>query len=50
LEREGLIQGRWDEKKRIYGLTSLGLQNECLLKAAGEEVQLLLVNMQEAEA
>ena len=50
LEREGLIQGRWDEKKRIYGLTSLGLQNECLLKAAGEEVQLLLANMQEAEA
>jgi len=48
LEREGLIEGRWDERKRVYGITSLGLQNECLLKAAGEEVQLLLANMQEA--
>ena len=48
LEREGLIEGRWDEKKRVYGLTNLGLQNERLLKAAGEEVQLLLANMQEA--
>ena len=48
LEREGLIEGRWDERKRVYGLTSLGLRDECLLKAAGEEVQLLLANMQEA--
>jgi len=48
LEREGLIEGRWDDRKRVYGLTSLGLRDECLLKAAGEEVQLLLANMQEA--
>ena len=48
LEREGFIEGRWDERKRVYGLTSIGLQNECLLKAAGEEIQLLLANMQEA--
>ena len=48
LEREGLIEGRWDERKRVYGLTTLGLQNEGLLKAAGEEAQLLLANMQEA--
>lgn len=48
LEREGLIEGRWDERKRVYALTNLGLQNEGLLKAAGEEVQLLLTNMQEA--
>ena len=47
LEREGLIEGRWDERKRVYGLTSIGLQNECFLKAAGEEFQLLLANMQE---
>ena len=50
LEREGLIEGRWDERKRVYELTSLGLQNECLLKAAGEEIQLLLANMQEVAA
>lgn len=45
LEREGLIKGRFDEKKRVYGLTSVGLQDECILKAAGEEVQLLLASM-----
>ena len=48
MEREGLIEGRWDERKRVYELTSLGLQDTSLLKAAGEEVQLLLANMQEA--
>jgi DNA-binding PadR family transcriptional regulator len=49
LEREGLIEGRLDERKRVYGLTSHGLEDECLLKAATEEVQLLLANLKEAE-
>ena len=50
LEREGLIEGRWDERKRVYGLTKSGSQNERHLKAAGEEIQLLLANMQEVAA
>ena len=50
LEREGLIEGKWDERKRVYKITSRGLQSETLLKAAAEEMQLLLANMQEATA
>jgi PadR family transcriptional regulator PadR len=42
MERDGLIKGSWDERKRVYRITDLGLQNANMLKAAVEEVQLPL--------
>ena len=38
LERQGLIKGRMEERKRVYELTDCGLENANLLKKECEEI------------
>jgi DNA-binding PadR family transcriptional regulator len=39
LEREGLIEGLWDQRKRVYKLTDKGKENIKLISKANEEIQ-----------
>jgi len=39
LEREGLIKGVWNQRKRIYELTEKGEQNIKVIKKASDEIQ-----------
>lgn len=45
LERDGLIQGVWNQRKRVYTLTEKGEQNMKVITKANEEIQSLLRNM-----
>ena len=45
LERQGLIKGRVEERKRVYELTNGGLENANFLKREFKEVALFLANM-----
>jgi DNA-binding PadR family transcriptional regulator len=45
LEREGLIKGKVEERKRVYELTNSGLENANLLKREIKEVTLFLANL-----
>lgn len=45
LEREGLIKGTWNQRKRVYELTKKGEQNIKVIANANEEIQNFLRNM-----
>ena len=42
LEREGLIKGVWNQRKRIYQLTEKGEQNMKVITKANDEIQTFL--------
>lgn len=39
LERDGLIRGTWDKRKRVYKLTEKGEQNIRVITKANDEIQ-----------
>jgi len=45
MEREGLIKGVWNQRKRIYELTEKGEQNIKVITKANEEIQRFLRNI-----
>jgi DNA-binding PadR family transcriptional regulator len=45
LERNGLIKGVWNQRKRVYVLTEKGEQNTKVITNANEEIQNFLKNM-----
>jgi len=45
LERDGLIKGVWNQRKRVYILTEKGEQNTKVITNANEEIQSFLRNM-----
>jgi len=45
LERQGLIKGRLEERRRVYELTDNGLENANLLKKECKEATLFLANL-----
>jgi DNA-binding PadR family transcriptional regulator len=45
LERNGLIKGVWNQRKRVYILTEKGEQNTKVITNANEEIQNFLRNM-----
>jgi DNA-binding PadR family transcriptional regulator len=45
LERNGLIKGLWNQRKRVYTLTEKGEQNTKVIMNANEEIQSFLRNM-----
>ena len=45
LERQGLIKGRMEDRKRVYEITNSGLENASLIKRECKEVTLFLANL-----
>ena len=45
LERDGLIKGIWNQRKRVYALTEQGEQNIKVITKANEEIQNFLRNI-----
>jgi len=45
MERNGLIKGVWNQRKRVYMLTEKGEQNTKVITNANEEIQSFLRNM-----
>jgi len=45
MERDGLIKGVWNQRKRVYILTEKGEQNTKVITKANEEIQSFLRNM-----
>jgi DNA-binding PadR family transcriptional regulator len=45
LERDGLIKGVQNQRKRLYALTEKGEQNIKVITKANEEIQKFLKNM-----
>jgi len=45
MERNGLIKGVWNQRKRVYMLTEKGEQNTKVITNANEEIQNFLRNM-----
>ena len=45
LEREGLIKGVWNQRKRVYSLTEKGEQNMKVITKANREIQNCLKNI-----
>jgi len=45
MERDGLIKGHWNTRKRVYTLTEKGEQNTRVITKANEEIQSFLRNM-----
>jgi len=45
MERNGLIKGVWNQRKRVYILAEKGEQNIKVLTKANEEIQSFLRNM-----
>jgi len=45
LERQGLIKGKMEERKRVYEITNRGLEDASLLKRECKEVTLFLANL-----
>jgi len=45
LERDGLIKGVWNQRKRVYALTEKGEQNINVITKANKEVQIFLRNI-----
>ena len=45
MERNGLIKGIWNQRKRVYMLTEKGEQNTKVITNANEEIQNFLRNM-----
>jgi len=45
LERDGLIKGVWNQRKRVYALTEKGEQNMQVITKANQEIQNFLKNI-----
>ncbi len=45
LERDGLIQGVWNQRKRVYALTEKGEQDMKVITKANQEIQNFLKNI-----
>jgi len=45
LERDGLIKGVWNQRKRVYELTEKGEQNMQVITKANQEIQNFLRNI-----
>ena len=45
LERDGLIKGAWNQRKRVYELTEKGEQNIKVITKANDEIQNFLKNI-----
>jgi len=45
MERNGLIKGRWNQRKRVYVLTEKGEQNIKAITKTNDEIQSFLRNM-----
>jgi len=45
LERDGLIKGVWNQRKRVYELTEKGEQNMQIITKANQEIQNFLRNI-----
>jgi len=45
MERDGLIKGIWNQRKRVYTLTEKGERNTEVITKANEEIQSFLRNM-----
>lgn len=45
LERDGLIKGVWNQRKRVYALTEMGERNIKVINKANEEIQNFLKNI-----
>jgi len=45
MERNGLIKGVWNQRKRVYTLTEKGEQNTKVITSANEEIQSFLRNI-----
>ncbi|MFQ6073625.1 MAG: PadR family transcriptional regulator [Candidatus Bathyarchaeia archaeon] len=45
LERDGLIRGEWNQRKRVYKLTEKGEQNIKVITKANDEIQEFLRNI-----
>jgi len=45
LERDGLIKGVWNQRKRVYELTEKGEQNIKVITKANNEIQNFLKNI-----
>jgi len=45
LERDGLIKGVWNQRKRVYSLTEKGEQNIKVITKANKEIQNCLKNI-----
>ena len=45
LERDGLIKGAWNQRKRVYELTEKGEKNIKLITKANNEIQNFLKNI-----
>jgi DNA-binding PadR family transcriptional regulator len=45
MERDGLIKGAWNDRKRVYELSERGEQNIKVISKANEEVQNFLRNL-----
>ena len=50
LERDGLIKGVWDDRKRVYELSEKGEQNIEVITKANEEIQNFLRNISHLNA
>ena len=45
LERDGLIEGRWNQRKRVYVLTDKGQETIKAILAANEKIKGFIVNL-----
>ena len=45
LERDGLIEGRWNERKRVYALTEKGKRTIETILNANEKIKSFLLNL-----
>ena len=45
LERNGLIEGRWNERKRVYKLTDKGDRTILTILSANDKIQYLIKNL-----
>jgi len=45
LERDGMIRGIWNQRKRVYELSEKGEQNIKVITKANEEIQNFLKNI-----
>jgi DNA-binding PadR family transcriptional regulator len=50
LERDGLIKGVWNDRKRVYELSEKGEQNIGVITKANEEIQNFLRNISHLNA
>ncbi len=45
MERDGVIEGKWNQRKRVYKLTHKGEENVKLLQQSSEKIPRLLMDI-----